>query len=235
VDQGRRGRGQPQEAERLGARARRRQPVVSGLWAVLRAQREGAEQTLHPRARRPSVWRARRARPRDLGAVRDAGTRRRRSCRRIERVPSRSAPPNATPRRGALADADADAHARRPKLKQPQPKNSITLFEQGPLGKLVGEDVNGNRYYENNEGPYGAFLVLLPRPSLLSVARARAALVSFLSRSPKPKKPKTPQTASAGSSTRTPLLRTSPTPRRSRPSGTAGSTTSTTTSRGTTR
>lgn len=30
----------------------------------------------------------------------------------------------------------------------------ITLFEQGPHGKLVGEDINGNRYYENNDLPY---------------------------------------------------------------------------------
>ena len=39
----------------------------------------------------------------------------------------------------------------------PTNQHSITLFEQGPHGKLVGEDVNGNRYYENNDLPYGAF------------------------------------------------------------------------------
>ncbi len=33
---------------------------------------------------------------------------------------------------------------------------SITVFEMGPLGNLVGEDQFGNKYYENKELPYGA-------------------------------------------------------------------------------
>lgn len=74
------------------------------------------------------------------------------------------------PARSLAADADADAaaDAPHPSRSRPKPnKNSITLFEQGPHGKLVGEDINGNRYYENNDLPYGEcwfFFLRAPDP-----------------------------------------------------------------------